>query len=254
MRHSPFLILALLLLVSVGASAQDDDDEARRWAIDAQVGGNFVPSATANNTYVPKYRVGSTSNLGLLTKLHVEYYLSKTSFSIKAGYEREEVNFLKGDGGEELNQLMLGGRWYPAPSHWKVVPYVGADVLYALDAERGPFEMSSSMSWSYSQISKMTYSYVAQGIAKAPRFSLGPIVGADIYLFSCVALKVEYGYRFGLDSPYRVTYTEDGGNRSSEYHGQQHRHVFSIGLKMTFPFRWTNEDWGGLLQGLIDNL
>ncbi len=237
----------------MGASAQNEDDDARRWAIDAQIGGNIVQSATSNNTNVPKYRDGSTSNSGLLTKLHVEYYLPKTRFSLKAGYEREELKFLRGDGNNELNQLMLGGRWNPAPAHWKVAPYVGADVLYAFDADRGPFEMSSSMSWSYSQMSKKTYSYVAQGIVKAPRFSLGPVVGADIYLFSSVALNVEYGYRFGLDSHYRVSYTEDGSDHVSEYHGQLHRHVFSVGLKMTFPFRWTSEDWGGLLQGLIDN-
>lgn len=253
MRHSTLLILALLL-VSVRVSAQNDDDDVRRWAIDAQVGGNIVQSATSNNTDVPKYRSGSTSNSGLLTKLHVEYYLPKTSFSLKAGYEREQLNFLKGDGCNELNQLMLGGRWYPSPTHWKVAPYVGADILYAIDADRGPFEMSSYMSWSYSQMSKKTYSYVAQGIVNVPRFSLGPVVGADIYLFSSVALKVEYGCRLGLDAHYRVSYTEDGSNRSSEYHGQLHRHVFTIGLKVTFPFRWTSDDWCGLLQGVIDNL
>ncbi len=254
MRRSTLLILALLLLVSMGASAQDDDDDKRRWAIDAQIGGNLVPSATSTNNDVPKYRGGSTSNSGLFTKLHVEYYLPKTHFSLKAGYEREQLHFLKGEGCQELNQLMLGGRWYPAPDHWKIAPYVGTDVLYAIDADRGPFEMSSYMSWSYSQMSKNTYSYEAQGIVKAPRFSLGPIVGADIYLFSSVALKVEYGYRLGLSSPYRVSYTEKGSNRTTEYHGQLHRHVFSLGLKLTFPFRWTSADWNGLLQGLIDNL
>lgn len=254
MRHLTLFVLVLLLLVSMRVSAQGDDDDMRRWAIDAQIGGNFVPSTTSNNTDVPKYHSGSTARSGLLTQLHVEYYLPKTHFSLKAGYEREELNFLKGDGSQELNQLMFGGRWYPAPAHWKVAPYAGADVLYAFDADRGPFDMSSYMSWSYSQMSKKTYSYAAKGIVKAPRFSLGPIVGADIYLFSSVALKVEYGYRLGLGSPYRVTYTEDGSNHTSEYHGHLHRHVFSIGLKVTFPFHWTSNDWCGLLQGLIDNL
>ncbi len=121
MRHSTLLIMALLL-VCVCASAQDDDGDARRWAIDAQVGGNIVQSATSNNTDVPKYRSGSTSNSGLLTKLHVEYYLPKTSFSLKAGYEREQLRFLKGDGCNELNQLMLGGRWYPAPTIGRLPP------------------------------------------------------------------------------------------------------------------------------------
>ncbi len=255
MRHTTLITLVLLLFGGVVASAQiTDGDGARRWAIDAQIGGNFASSATSDNAEVPRYRMGSTSQTGLLSKVHVEYYLPKSRFSLKAGYEHEELNILKGDGGGDLDQLMLGGRWYPAPSSWKVAPYVGADVLYAFSADRGPFQMSSHLSWSENGMSQTTYGYAAQGIAKAPRFSLGPIVGADIYLFSSVALQVEYGYRFGLDSPYRVHYTEEGSNRATEYHGQMHRHVFSIGLKVTFPFRWTSDDWGGLLQGLLDNL
>lgn len=254
MRHTTLLILGLLLLGSMDASAQSDDDSARRWAIDVQIGGNVIPSATAANTDVPRYRMGSTSNTGLVTKIHAEYFLPKNHFSLKAGYEHEELNFLKGDADKDLDQLMLGGRWYPAPGGWKVAPYVGADILYGFGAQRGPFQMSSRLSWSESGLSQTTYGYAAQGIAKAPRFSLGPIVGADIYLFSSVALQVEYGYRFGLNAPYRAHYTEEGSSRASEYHGQLHRHVFSVGLKITFPFHWTGDDWGGLLQGLLDNL
>lgn len=254
MRPSFFLPTIILLLVSLGASAQSDEVAARRWAIDAQIGGNATPGASSSNADVPRYRAGSSSNSGLVTKFHVEYYLPKSRFSLKAGYEHEELNFLKGDGGQDLDQLMLGGRWYPAPAKWKINPYVGADVLYAFTADRGPFERSASLSWSENTLSEKTYSYGVHGMAKGPRFSLGPIVGADIYLFSSVALQVEYGYRFGIDAPYRVRYTEEGSSRSSEYHGQMHRHVFSVGLKVTFPFHWTRDDWSGLLDGLLYNM
>ncbi len=231
-------------MLSVGAnvSAQDGDEGVRQWAIDAHVGGNITPNASSPNTLVPRYRMGSSANSGLVTKVHAEYYLPKSRFSLKAGYEHEELNFLKGDGGQDLDQLMLGGRWYPAPARWKVAPYVGADVLYAFSADRGPFEMSSHMSWADNNLSQTSYSYSAEGVAKAPRFSLGPVVGADIYLFSSVALQLEYGYRFGIDAPYRVRYTEDGSSRTSDYHGQMHRHVLSVGLKITFPFHWTSDD------------
>ncbi len=219
MRPSALFPTVVLALASLGASAQSDEESARRWAIDAQVGGNIVTNASSSNADVPRYRAGSTANTGLVAKLHAEYYLPKRHFSLKAGCEREELNYLKGDGNQDLDQLMLGGRWYPAPPRWKVNPYVGADVLYAFGADRGPFEMSSCMSWSDSEISKTTYSYSAQGVAKAPRLSLGPVVGADIYLFSSVALQVEYGYRFGIDAPYRVRYTESGSSRTAECHG-----------------------------------
>lgn len=254
MRPSVLLSTISLLLVSLGASAQSDEDVTRRWAVDAQIGGNIIPGASSSYADVPRYRTGSSSNSCLVTKFHVEYYLPKSRFSLKAGYEHEEINFLRGDGNSDLNQLMLGARWYPAPTRWKVAPYVGSDILYAFGAERGPFGMDASMSWSDSNLSKSTYSYTAEGVAKAPRFSLGPIVGTDVYLFSSIALQVEYGYRFGVDSPYRACYTEKGSSRTSEYHGQMHRHVFSVGLKVTFPFRWASSDWDGLLDGLLDNL
>ena len=246
-------MVALLLSVGANVSAQDGDEGARRWAIDAQVGGNIIPAASSSHADVPRYRIGSSANSGLVTKVRAEYYLSKSRFSLKAGYEHEELNFLKGDGGQDLDQLMLGTRWYPAPARWKVAPYVGADVLYAFSADRGPFGMSSQMSWSDNNLSQTSYSYVAEGVAKAPRFSLGPIVGVDIYLFSSVALQLEYGYRFGIDAPYRAHYTEDGSSRTSDYHGQMHRHVLSVGLKVTFPFHWTSDDWGGLLDGMLGN-
>lgn len=254
MRHITILSAAILLLVCLGVSAQSDDNNVRRWAVDAQIGGNIILGASSSNTDVPRYRMGSTSQSGLVTKFHAEYYLPKSRFSLKAGYEHEELNFLKGDGNSDLNQLMLGVRWYPATARWKIAPYVGCDFLYAFEAERGPFWMDASMSWSDNNLSESTYSYTAEGVAKAPRFSLGPIVGADIYLFSSIALQVEYGYRFGVDSPYRACYTEKGNSHTSEYHGQMHRHVLSIGLKVTFPFRWTSSDWSGLLDGLLDNL
>lgn len=248
------ICMTFLLMGSVCVWAQSEDDNGRRWAIDGQLGGNMIRNAASTDALVPQYRMGSTSNSGLITKLHMEYYLPKAPFSLKAGYEHEELHFLKGDGSCDLNQLMLGGRWYPAPAQWKVSPYVGVDVLYAFGADRGPFEMTSSMSWSANGLTENTYSYAVEGVAKAPRFSLGPVVGADIYLFSSVALQLEYSYRLGVDAPYRAHYTEGGSGRTTDYHGQMHRHALTVDLKLTFPFLWTCDDGYGLLNGLLDIL
>ena len=253
MKRLAIISVFLLLMGSVNIVAQhvSDKDISPRWAIEGQVGANFTQKASALDANVPRKRILPSSNSGLLTKLHIEYYLPKTHFSLKAGYEHEELNFLKGDGSADLNQLMLGGRWYPAPKEWKVVPYVGWDVLWAYDTERGPFHMSASTTEGYGPAAK-TYSYEAVGTVKAPRFSVGPMIGTDIYLFSSIAVQVEYGYRFGIASPYHVNYTESGNNKTSYYHGQLHRHVLSIGLKFTFPFKFTSEDRQGLLNSLID--
>lgn len=73
-----------------------DDDVERVWAIDAHIGGGFYQNAHHTGAEVPKYHFGSTQNIGMLTKFHAEYYLPNTNFSLKAGYEHEEVTFLKG--------------------------------------------------------------------------------------------------------------------------------------------------------------
>lgn len=106
------ILTTLFLLVSLSAVAQDEDSSPR-WAIDGQVGGNITSKASSPASGVPRLRALSTSCTGLVTKLHVEYYLPKTNFSLKAGYEHEELTFLKGDASADLSQLMLGGRWYP---------------------------------------------------------------------------------------------------------------------------------------------
>lgn len=144
-------------------------------AIDGQLGGNMIRNAASTDALVPQYRMGSTSNSGLITKLHMEYYLPKAPFSLKVGYEHEELHFLKGDGSCDLNQLMLGGRWYPAPAQWKVCPYVGVDVLYAFGADRGPFEMTSSMSWSVNGLTEKTIPMPSKALPKLRGLVLVPL-------------------------------------------------------------------------------
>lgn len=169
------ILTTLFLLVSLSAVAQDEDSSPR-WAIDGQVGGNITSKASSPASGVPRLRALSTSCTGLLTKLHVEYYLPKTNFSLKAGYEHEELTFLKGDASADLSQLMLGGRWYPAPGDWPVVPYLGMDVLWAYNCDRGDFSMDASVSPGYSKVDKQ-YSYEAKGTVREPRFSVGPMAG-----------------------------------------------------------------------------
>ena len=79
-----------------------DDDVERVWAIDAHIGGGFYQNAHHTGAEVPKYHFGSTQNIGMLTKFHAEYYLPNTNFSLKAGYEHEEVMLLLQIGGFNL--------------------------------------------------------------------------------------------------------------------------------------------------------
>ncbi len=222
------------------------DDSQTRWAIDAHIGGTSIISAHHTGGNVPLYRDLGTSQMGLLTSLHVEYYIPGTKYSVKAGYEHEEINYLKGDLSYDLNQLMVGGRWRMAPTDWWVQPYVGADVLWALDAERGNVEMDATSA-------AERYSYQATGVGNMPRFSVGPVVVADIYLFSHIALQLEYSFRVGLNSHCHLDYTDNRATTPAAYHGQIHRHALSAGLKIDFPFSFTEGDERGLLRGLLDS-
>lgn len=140
----------------------------------------------------------------------------------------------------------LGARWRPASPLWHVQPYAGFDVLWAPSAERGGMDMET-------RIGSLNYSYRARGVVRMPRFSMGPVVGADIYLFSHIALQAEYSYRLGLGSHYHVDYSDSRSHTVSAYcHGQPHRHVLTVGLKIDFPFRFDSDDVRGLLQGLLD--
>lgn len=250
-------ILMLLLFVCVSVFAQEnayhrpkykDDDLERVWAIDAHIGGGIYKGAHHEGAEVPKYHFGSTNDAGMLTKFHVEYYLPNTKMGVKVGYEHELVTFLRGEACYDMNQLMLGGRWYVAPTDWWVQPYAGLDIFYAFDAEHSSFSTSGSMS-----VGKKdnAYEYEGHGKIRLPRFSVGPVVGADFYLFSSIALQVEYSYRLGLDSHYRATYTEKGNSNASYSHGQIHRHALSIGLKINFPFTFTANDGRSLWDGLL---
>lgn len=252
-RYLLTVMLAIVALVQI--SAQDSyrfkrngeykDDSQARWAIDAHIGGTSIISAHHTGGNVPMYRDGSTSQIGLLTGLHIEYYIPGTQYSVKAGYEHEEINYLKGDLTYDLNQLMVGGRWRMAPTDWWVQPYVGVDVLWALDAERGnDVEMSATSA-------AERYSYQAIGVANMPRFSVGSVVGADFYLFSHIALQVEYSFRVGLNSHCHLDYTDNRATAAAAYHGQIHRHALSVGLKLDFPFSFTEGDGRGLLRGLL---
>lgn len=113
---------------------------------------------------------------------------------------------MKGEAAYDINQLMLGGRWYVAPTDWWVQPYMGLDMLCAFDAEHSAFSTSASITTG--PMGTKTYEYEGYGKIRLPRFSAGPVVGADFYLFSNIAVQVEYSYRLGFDSHYRATYME----------------------------------------------
>ncbi|MCI6161196.1 MAG: hypothetical protein PUH24_00040 [Prevotellaceae bacterium] len=244
------LFIGLLFCAVSNVWAQDEGEYPRRFAIDGQIGATVSPKGKTDIVEEPIYHYGypKGQTSALLSKFHVECYLPQTHFSLKAGYEHEELGFMKNDISYDMHQLMAGGRYYPAPNEWLVQPYGGVDVLWNCNSSCN--RMVSSMT----SISANGERYERSGIAKAPHFSIGPVVGADIYLFTCIALQLEYGYRWGLGSYVDVSSKYNGDKNIYHTHTHMNRHVLTMGLKVTFPFTFTSRDGMGLVEFLGDAL
>ena len=233
--------VGLLLLVCSSAVAQED--ARRKWGVNFQVGGIMPTHPKAGrNGMLP---MGSQENQsGLLTKLHFEYYIPQYPLSVKGGYEHEEVNLLGSDVSFDMKQMMLGGRYYPVPKDWLVQPYLGIDTYWNIGPQQETLRMKAS--------SSQYGTYTRQGTIRKPLFSGAPVVGVDLYFFSCIAFQVEYGFRMGVGKSTEIT--SRSTSNSTEYYTTQRpfRHSFTVGLKISFPFYFTEDDGSKLIGGILD--
>ena len=86
---------------------------------------------------------------------------------------------------------------------------------------------------------------------RLPRVSIAPTVGLDCYIFSSLALEFQYGFPLAIDGKAHVTTTCNGSPDVYRLRSNMHRHNIQIGLKATFPFRFTSAD-GNSLFTLIE--
>ena len=230
--------------MSLTVKAQDD--AARTFGIDGQIGGAASPHVrtATNGAYTIPEKVGS--GYGMLSKLRVEYYLPNTPLSLKAGYEHEEWNFLDTSLGDDMAIFSLGGRCYPGRKSWFVQPYIGLDALYNFNGGSRVF------SW---ELNNDRYGRVRyDGMAHIPHFSIAPIVGVDLYLFSCIAIQLEYSCRMGFSKASVIQAKYNHLSDPFEIRLRPIRHGFNIGLKVTFPFHFTEKDGQKVVDGLLDDL
>ena len=238
------LLMIFTLFVSLAVKAQDD--AVRTFAIDGQIGGATSPhvQTTSNSAYAIPEKIGAGN--GMLSKLRVEYYLPNTPLSLKAGYEHEEWNFLDTNLGDDMAIFSLGGRCYPGRKMWSVQPYIGLDALYNFKGGSKAFsrEMDSN------RYGRVRY----DGMAHIPHFNIAPIVGVDLYLFTSIALQLEYSCRLGFSkaSVFEAKYAHLP--EPFDVRLRPIRHGFNVGLKVVFPFRFTVGDGVNLVEGILDIL
>ena len=230
----------------MGLTVKAQDEGARTFGIDGQIGGAASPHVrtATNGAYAIPEKVGS--GYGMLSKLRVEYYLPNTPLSLKAGYEHEEWNFLDTNLGDDMAIFSLGGRCYPGRKSWFVQPYIGLDALYNFNGGSRVF----SRELNNDRYGRVRY----DGMAHIPRFSLAPIAGVDLYLFSCIAIQLEYSCRMGFSKASVIQAKYNHLSEPFEIRLRPIRHGFNIGLKVTFPFHFTEKDGQKVVDGLLDDL
>lgn len=229
-----FVLTGLLL-----AQARPEDGN-RRWALYGGVGSSL--QTISHNDYP-----GSVKQPGVGWNIHAEYYLPDVPFSVKVGYSREELALWHGEISTKLNQLNLGGRWHMLPSHYVVQPFAGVDAFFHLGSLN---EQGSSESWVY-RGNEWVKNYETSYSIRVPRFSVAPVIGVDMYLFSCVALQLGYGYAIGVDSHFDVYARNCLANKDYVTRAKGNRHVLSIGLKLNFPFSFSDSDTNNLIDWIL---
>ena len=95
------------------------------------------------------------------------------------------------------------------------------------------------------------YSYERRYEISSPRVSVAPTVGFDCYIFSSLALEFQYGFPLAIDGKTNVSTTYGGLQTAYRMRSDMHRHNIQIGVKATFPLRFTTED-GNSLFSLIE--
>lgn len=234
-------LMTLLLTVVTTAMADELDGDNRRWALHFGLTPNR-PTTTLDQTSTYGDKPASTGGPNFYGSF--EYYLPGTQLSVTGGYSHEEMTFYGGDVSTDMSQITLGGRWYPAPQNWSIQPYVGASTCWNVSGRNESGSMSSVQIGNYDRNYRIS----------RPLLSVAPTVGADLYVCSSLALEFEYGYRMAINGHTAAVTTYNADNREYKMRSAMHRHALSIGLKVTFPFHFTSNDFNGLIDSIFNSI
>lgn len=227
---------------AVAANAtNDDDDVPRRWAVIA--GMNLSCPTTANIDHNAAHDERAASFANPLDNIMLEYYLPNDHFSVVGGYNAETLQWFSGDVSATLRNIVLGARYYPLSNGCAIQPYA-ALVTYT---NVGTLNKKSYMGCNISNMAE-SYSYERHYSISYPRFSVAPAIGLDCYLFSSLALEFQYGFPLAVNGKTNVSTTYNGKPETYDMRSNMHRHNIQIGLKLTFPFRFTSDDGNTLYK------
>lgn len=219
------------------SAANDEDPSSRRWAIIA--GMNLSCPTTAVNEQSDQYADKAASFGSAEGNVMVEYYLRNPHFSVVGGYNAETMEWYGSDVDVTMHNIALGARYYPLSTACVIQPYAALMTYTNVGQSNDRSTMSSTGGG---------YSYERRYEISSPRVSVAPTVGFDCYIFSSLALEFQYGFPLAIDGKTNVSTTYGGQQTAYRMRSDMHRHNIQIGVKATFPLRFTTEDGNSLFR------
>lgn len=219
------------------SAANDEEPSSPRWAVIA--GMNLSCPTTAVNEQSGQYADKAASFGSAEGNVMVEYYLRNPHFSVVGGYNAETMEWYGSDVDVTMHNISLGARYYPLSTACVIQPYAALMTYTNVGQSNDRSTMSSSGGG---------YSYERRYEISSPRVSVAPTVGFDCYIFSSLALEFQYGFPLAIDGKTNVSTTYGGQQTAYRMRSDMHRHNIQIGVKATFPLRFTTEDGNSLFR------
>lgn len=219
------------------SAANDEEPSSRRWAVIA--GMNLSCPTTAVNEQSGQYADKAASFGSAEGNVMVEYYLRNPHFSVVGGYNAETMEWFGSDVDVTMHNIALGARYYPLSTACVIQPYAALMTYTNVGQSNDRSTMSSTGGG---------YSYERRYEISSPRVSVAPTVGFDCYIFSSLALELQYGFPLAIDGKTNVSTTYGGQQTAYRMRSDMHRHNIQIGVKATFPLRFTTEDGNSLFR------
>lgn len=232
------LLTTMLFAVPISMSAANDEEPSSpRWAVIA--GMNLSCPTTAVNEQSGQYADKAASFGSAEGNVMVEYYLRNPHFSVVGGYNAETMEWYGSDVEVTMHNIALGARYYPLSTACVIQPYAALMTYTNVGQSNDRSTMSSTGGG---------YSYERRYEISSPRVSVAPTVGFDCYIFSSLALEFQYGFPLAIDGKTNVSTTYGGQQTAYRMRSDMHRHNIQIGVKATFPLRFTTEDGNSLFR------
>lgn len=219
------------------SAANDEESSSPRWAVIA--GMNLSCPTTAVNEQSGQYADKAASFGSAQGNVMVEYYLRNPHFSVVGGYNAETMEWYGSDVDVTMHNIALGARYYPLSTACVIQPYAALMTYTNVGKSNERSTMSSTGGG---------YSYERRYEISSPRVSVAPTVGFDCYIFSSLALELQYGFPLAIDGKTNVSTTYGGQQTAYRMRSDMHRHNIQIGVKATFPLRFTTEDGNSLFR------